>query len=615
MKNKYASWVSIPVLLIPAVSFALCQYTDATLQRQCLTTEAQQRAQLQAQQQAQLQAQQTAQQRAQQQLQQQGQPTVQQRLQQQLQQQAQQRAGQQQTQLPSTAATRTPYVAPQNQSTTSRTAGTASAAASATSAFTSRAVATAPPTSAVHPVYSVPPAAVAARAANGSMTLTSAGSASVLRDINSTRKNLAGINKRPIPSGQVTSRNDGSLTVATADGRQFGVRPNGTLASFVGGGKTAAFGANGQIRSVHTPTMDIARFSHGQRTVVVRRPDNSVLVSTGPHTGYLQRTISRNNHTLVQRTYAVGNAHYTRLFAPYNYHGVALVNYVPTVAYSPAFYGWASQQWRAPAAHAWSGTGAPWYAYYGSYFTTSPTYAGAPWLLTDFILAQTLAEAYQMESQPSQRAVQAANAGSDASASDSIEATATAPITPQIKQALGTQVQQQLNTEMAGSSDPERAATTNGLPQVLVRNHLFVVSAPLNVTTADGQLCAVSPGDVLQLNAPPAKDATAADLKVSSSRQADCPAGAQVSVSLEDLQEMHNSFRAKLDAGLEALHGAQGKGDLPAAPQVAMAQPPRQVEALPAEDTNVQAELASAQEQANVNETDVAEKTLSPALI
>jgi hypothetical protein len=447
------------------------------------------------------------------------------------------------------------------------------------------------------------------------MTLTSTGSASVLRDINSTRKTLAGINKRPIPSGQVTSRNDGSLTVATADGRQFGVRPNGTLASFVGGGKTAAFGANGQIRTVHTLTMDIARFSHGQRTIVVRRPDNSVLVSTGPHTGYLQRTIARSSRTLVQRTYAVGNAHYTRLFAPYNFHGVALANYVPTFSYSPAFYGWASQPWRTPVAHAFSGTGAPWYAYYGTYFTASPTYAGAPWLLTDFILGQTLAEAYQMESQAAQGPVRRADAGSDASASDSIEAPATAPITPQIKQALGNQVQQQLNYEMAGSADPDRAATTNGLPQVLVRNHLFVVSTPLNVTTADGQLCAVSPGDVLQLGAAPAKDATAADLKVSSSRQADCPAGAQVSVSLEDLQEMHNSFRAKLDAGLQALHGSQGQGDLPAAPPVAMAQPPRPVEALPTDDTNVQAELASAQEQANVNETDVAEKTLSPALI
>jgi hypothetical protein len=447
------------------------------------------------------------------------------------------------------------------------------------------------------------------------MTLTSVGSASVLRDINSTRKTLAGINKRPIPSGQVTSRNDGSLTVATTDGRQFGVRPNGTLASFVGGGKTAAFGANGQIRSVHTPTMDIARFSHGQRTIVVRRPDNSMLVSTGPHTGYLQRTIARNSRTLVQRTYAVGNAHYTRLFAPYNFHGVRLVNYVPTFSYSPAFYGWASQPWRTPVAHALSGTGAPWYAYYGTYFTASPTYAGAPWLLTDFILGQTLADAYQMESQAAQGPGRAADAGSDASASDSIEAPATAPITPQIKQALGNQVQQQLTYEMAGSADPDRAAATNGLPQVLVRNHLFVVSTPLNVTTADGQLCAVSPGDVLQLSAAPAKDATAADLKVSSSRQADCPAGAQVSVSLEDLQEMHNSFRAKLDAGLQALHGSQGQGDLPAAPQVAMAQTPRPVEAPPTDDTNVQAELASAQEQANVNETDVAEKTLSPALI
>jgi hypothetical protein len=506
-------------------------------------------------------------------------------------------------------------VAPQNQGTTSRQPGNSSAAASASSSFTSRAVATAPSQSQARPVYIVPPSAVAARAANGSMTLTSAGSASVLRDINSTRKTLAGINKRPIPAGEVTSRKDGSLTVATADGRQFGVRPNGTLASFVGGGKTAAFGANGQIRSVHTPNMDIARFSHGQRTVVVRRPDNSLLVSTGLHSGYLQRTIARNGRTLVQRTYAVGNAHYTRLFTPYNFHGVALVNYVPTFSYSAAFYGWAAQPWRTPVAHASSVTGAPWYAYYGTYFTVSPTYAGAPWLLTDFILGQTLADAYHMESQAAQAPSHAADASSDANASDSIEAPVTAPITPQIKQALGNQVQQQLTYEMAGSADTDRAAATNGLPQVLVRNHLFVVSTPLNVTTDDGRLCAVSPGDVLQLSAAPARDATAADLKVSSSRQADCPAGAQVSVSLDDLQEMHNSFRAKLDAGLQALHEQQGQGDLPAAPPVAMAQPPHPVEVPPTGDTNVQAELASAQEQANVNETDVTEKTLSPALI
>src|ERR1700686_759027 len=170
MKHKIASWASITVLLVPAVSFAVCQYTDATLQRQCLTSEAQQRAQ----------------QRAQQQLQQQAQQSVQQRRQQQLQQQAQQRTGQQ-TQLQTPAAARNSYVAPQNQGTTSRPSGTSSTAASPSSSYTPRAVATAPVRSQVHPVYSVPPSAVAARAANGSMTLTSAGSASVLRDINSTR--------------------------------------------------------------------------------------------------------------------------------------------------------------------------------------------------------------------------------------------------------------------------------------------------------------------------------------------------------------------------------------------------------------------------------------------
>jgi hypothetical protein len=94
-------------------------------------------------------------------------------------------------------------------------------------------------------------------------------------------------------------------------------------------------------------------------------------------------------------------------------------------------------------------------------------------------------------------------------------------------------------------------------------------------------------------------------LTVASSRRADCPAGVVVNLSLEDLQEMQNNFRAQLDSGLQTLHAQQGKGGLPAAPYAAIAPPPRPVDEPPADTENVQALLDAQQQQANQTETSV----------
>lgn len=53
--------------------------------------------------------------------------------------------------------------------------------------------------------------------------------------------------------------------------------------------------------------------------------------------------------------------------------------------------------------------------------------------------------------------------------------------------------------------------------------------------------------------------------QVLSSKQNDCGAGAQFKIAVDDLQDMHNSFREQLDAGLSKLAENQEKG-LPAAP-------------------------------------------------
>lgn len=450
-------------------------------------------------------------------------------------------------------------------------------------------------------VYSVPASSFAGSSASGTSSLTAAGSQSVLRQVNVSRSSLTGVNSKPIPTGQVAVHPDGKLTVSTDDGKKFDLRPNGTLAEFNKPGLSAGFRSSGRLASLHTSTVDIHRGPHGERTIVAARPGHSVLVSTGPHAGYLQRTVVHNSRNYIQRTYVVAGLRVSRVYTTYSYRGLVLDHFVPGLYYAPAFYGWAYYPWDAPAYYAWGWAGQPWYAYYGGYFSPWTAYlSGASWL-ADYYLGQTLAAGYQQQDASNQPIDSAAPpiGGDDA------YAPADTPITPEIKQAIAEEVQQQLAYENAASTQPDQAPALSDLPQVLTPNHVFVVSQPLNVSTSDSQSCGLSAGNVLRVVAAPADGSPAANLTVVTSRRGDCPSGVQVTVPIEDLQEMQNNFRAQLDSGLKMLHAQQGQGGLPGAPNSAIAPPPRPTDELPADDENVQALLSAQQQQANQAEADV----------
>ena len=396
-----------------------------------------------------------------------------------------------------------------------------------------------------HTVYSLPAASAAGKIATGASTLTTAGSQSVLHQVNSARAGLTGVNKKSIPEGQVAVHPDGKLTVTATNGRQFDLRPNGTLASFHKLGENATFRGNGHLTSLHTPAIDINRGPHGQRIVVTPRPDHSLLVSTGRNSGYLQRIVVHNRNTYIQRTYVSGNLRVSRVYSTYTYHGLLLDHYVPSYFYAPALYGWAYYPWDTPAAYAWGWLGAPWYGYYGSYFSPWNSYlSGANWL-TDYYLSQTLATGYQQQD-PVTSGDQYADDSIPQDGSDDAYTQADTPITPEVKQAIAEEVQQQLAYENAAAVQPDapQTATLTDLPQVLTPNHVFVVDQPRNAITADSQACGLSAGNVLRMVAAPADGSPTADLTVVSSRRGDCPAGVQITVSLQDLEEMQNNFRA-----------------------------------------------------------------------
>ena len=384
--------------------------------------------------------------------------------------------------------------------------------------------------------------------------------------INTARSGLSGINKRPLPAGQVSAGFDGRYTVNAANGRKFDVRPDGTLASFHKPGETANFRGNGKLASLHTGTLDIEHGAHGERTIVTQRPDHSIVVSTGRRSGYVERPVVHNGHAYIQRTYVSGGKSFSRTYTAYNFHGQTLDHYVPEDYYAPEFYGWAYYPWDAPAAYAWDWSGLAWYGCDQGYFSPLHTYPGAASWLTDYLLGQTLAAGYYADAPASGCPgddAQADDAGVDADATgDDLDAQSDTPISPDIQQAIADEVQQQLAYENAASTQPDPATASNltDLPQVLTPNHVFVVSQPLNIFTADSQSCALEAGNVLRLIAAPAVDAAAADLTVVSSRKGDCPVGVHVTVALQDLEEMQNNFRAQLDSGLQTLHSQQGQG-------------------------------------------------------
>ncbi len=479
------------------------------------------------------------------------------------------------------------------------------------------------------PSIAKPASGAVSRSSTG--TLTASESQARIQQLNSARSNLSGINRRPLPAGELTVHANGRMTLKAEGGRQYGLRSNGTIASYSDREKMVGFDKRGRVSQIHTAKMDIHHGAHGQRTIISRRADGSKVVSTGRHSGYVERSVVMNNRTYVQRTTIINHGVYTRTFLANGFGGVALV---PPVFFAPGFYGWAYYPWAAPVGFAWGWAGAPWYAGIGyagpnPYFAASPIYPSAAFWLTDHMIGETLATAYQLHQDAagsddmldddsaatdSNDADSSANLDSDGSSApraaqqETLRADANTPITPELKAEIAEEVRQELASDNAEAANPSQASF-DVLPSVLSKpNHVFVVSSDLDVTTTDQQLCALQAGDMLQLMSPAAGDSSFVQLRVATSKRMDCPAGVLVNVSLPDIQEMQNNFQAHVEAGLSMLQRSQGHDGLPSAPPDAVAAPPRPAVTglAPVSATDSSALLDQAREQADQAEAQAA---------
>ena len=257
---------------------------------------------------------------------------------------------------------------------------------------------------------------------------------------------------------------------------------------------------------------------------------------------YVQRSFASRGTEYFRRSYKTSGHSYTAFYVRRSFSGRVYPVYVPARYYRPTFYGYAYRAWPRPITYHWGWYLAAWYGYYGPVFAPYTYYASPTAWLTDYILSSELQEAF--DSQPER---------------DQVISNGT-PITPEIKEGISQEVQRQLEQYQQGPPpDPKSGTIDTALPIFDKAAHTLLVANSVIVLSGN-QPCAITKGDVLRLSGTASADpAAAVPVTVIWSQPPDCAIGSTVMVAVDQLQEMQNEMRAKLDRGLEAMQGSSGR--------------------------------------------------------
>lgn len=390
-----------------------------------------------------------------------------------------------------------------------------------------------------------------------------------------------------------------SRTTTTTGGRipagnHVTAGPHGTEMRTRADGRPAEFHDPGRGMTVHHDL-------HGGREVRVDRADHSRIYGERGGRGYVQHPYMYHGREFGHRTYWDHGRYHDAYYRRYGYHGVFLDVYAPRYYYGPGFYGWAYNPWAVPVAYAWGwGAAAPWYGYYGFYFAPYPVYPSAAFWLTDYMIAASLQEAYAAQAAAAAQAGAAQQAAADQ-----------ALLTPEVKAMVADEVKRQLALENAeagqNAANQDIDPASSGIARMLSdgQPHVFIAGAPLDLTDAAGTECGVSQGDILEVAAAPAPDATSVTAAVLASKGGtECRKSDNVTVALNDLQDMQNHMRESIDTGLGDLQKKQGQGGLPQAPPSAQAAPTQAAfaDGAPGPDTTAGTQIAEQTQAADQEE-------------
>ncbi len=396
---------------------------------------------------------------------------------------------------------------------------------------------------------------------------------------------LSSRNGGPPPGGRSVTRANGDRVDYNRNGRPTSLTTRG--------GASARFDSHGHVASIRSGGMTINRAGRG-RTVITERADHSRLVSMGRGRGFSERPFRRGGHEYLNRTYYNHGRYYARAYRGYYWHGYRYYRYAPAYYYAPGFYGWAYNPWARPVAYGWGWGGSPWYGYYGYYFTPYPVYPSASFWLTDYIVAQNLQAAYDAG---------AASAEPAAFHPDGPAGSNGPVLTPDVKKAVADEVAAIIAAEKSSAGNQSAGPGDNSAPDALDPAHkTFVVGTALSEQTSDGTTCSLSPGDVITRTSDTPDADKNVSVRVAASMKEDCAVGSDVSVSVDDLQDMHNHLREQVDDGLAALSKNQGKNGLPSGPA---GNPQANPDGQAQPDQSVGNDLNQQQQQADQTEKDV----------
>jgi len=360
--------------------------------------------------------------------------------------------------------------------------------------------------------------------------------------------------------------------------------------------------ADGTRSDIHDPKrgMDIHHGLSGNRRVSVERPDHTRIVAERGGRGYVQHPYSFHGHEFGHRTFYDHGRAYDRFYGRYPYRGGYLEVYAPARFYPVGFYGYAYAPWAAPVPYAWGWGAAPWYGYYGAYYAPYPVYQAPNYWLADFVIAASLAAAYEAaataadanplsaapwlddtQRRGASRWVRTSRWLADrlfeAAAADTLAAT---PMSADVKQAVADEIKAAVERErdqsQSAAAKEDGAPEQNSIAQLLgdSQPHVLVAGSDTDLTASGGAECALSQGDVLKVAGPLADGADTLNAVILASKGGkECAVAATVAVTVSDLQEMENHMREQVDDGLAELHKTQGKKGLPAAPAEATGAP------------------------------------------
>jgi hypothetical protein len=368
------------------------------------------------------------------------------------------------------------------------------------------------------------------------------------------------------------------------------------------GNKTISIDSLHRVRDIRSAKMNIHRgLSGGRQVESTLRGYKRVVINENGRGFYERPYLKRSGRTYIQRTYVVGGHSYASVYRTYSYGGVTYYRYVPAYYYRPAFYGWAYNPWPAPVRYSWGWGAEPWYGYYGYYFAPAPVYPSAALWLTDFLLAENLRLGFEDTHRDGRSNVTDSVPASSAENSE-------ASLSPEVKQAIAGEVEQQLVADQEAAQSSSQISNDSEVPSALdPKWRIFVVFRNLDVVVDGGQECALTPDDIVLRTGNEMLEGNKVEVSVQSSKKGDCPMGANTQMDLAELQEMHNRFRQTTYVGLQQLAADQGKG-LPTPPDtttLGSEVPP----AVP--DANAASEIQKQQKEADKTEQDVVRHTAS----